>query len=718
MKLSSLPLRRQIARWVYPTASISSISSAQESDHKPSIGNDVEPKIHSLKNRLAPDSLIKVLDGTADLASAVKIFKWASSQRRFHHNADTYSSIILKLGMGGCGDEMEGFCRELVRDECPYGEGALVSVMGRFVEHGRLSEAKRVFAAMVAGGCKPSLDTANVLLGALVDGKRELVEVLYVYKEMVKAGTLPNVDTLNYLIEALCDAGRLDLALEQYKRMGRKGSVPNPVTYRILISSFIAKGNVVDSTVILNEMLSSGCDLDIGFCASVVPLFARLNKVNEAMRVFRRMRDSNIEADLGIYEVLLQCLVENLWLDDAAALSHEMMEKGMAIPENVAEDIVNGFCDLGRLDEARNFVEDNSLSDVSVHDALLEGYCKVEYFCEAVQLFESMFQRRLVDNLSWNVLVRFLADMGMTRKAKELVSRMIVASFVPDSATYCGLIVGNCQTFRYGESFKLYLLMRKKNWVLDLNSYAVLVEGLCEAEMILEATEVFYYMSGERCALESSSLNVLLCRLCAANKVDEAIKLRASSYHSGTGWNSIAYDTIMQTLLEQKMASEVLQVFSLMLAEGVSPSVRAYSLLLQSMVLQDRPEKCASLFTRMVGDGLIPDSETLSKLISCLVNHGQLHTISGIIDCIISRGDFLNSAIFNMLVRGLLKEGYKSKACQLLDLMLGKGWVPDAQTHAMLIGSDANQDGSEKTTACLNGSGPDSVDSILLDGLG
>ncbi|KAL9684753.1 hypothetical protein QQ045_022194 [Rhodiola kirilowii] len=724
MKLSSLSLRHQISKWVYPSASMSSISSAKhissvhESDPKPSIEKDIEPKIASLKNSLAPETLIKVLESTTEVNSAVKIFKWASSQRLFYHNADTYCSIISKLGMSGCVDEMEWFCNELLKEKCLNGKGVFVAVISCFVEHCRLVEATRVFTAMVAGGCKPAVNTVNVLLGALVNAKRELGEVLFVYKEMVKAGTLPNVDTLNYLIEALCEAGRVDLALDQYKRMGKKGLVPNSVTYRILICSFVKKGKVHDSVIILNEMLSSGCGVDFGFCASVVPLFARLSKVDEAMKVFRKMRELEIQPALGIFEVLLPCLVENMWLDDAVILSHEMLESGMTLDKNVVVDIVKRFCDSGRFDDANKYVEDFSLTDVSVHNALLEGYCNVENLKEAMCLFDSIFRRHIVDDLSWNILARFLADIGLTRKANEIICRMIVSSFVPNTATYCSLIVGNCRLSRFREAFYFCGLMREKNWVMDLNSYAVLIEGLCKGEMILEATDVFHYMSKERHALESSSLDILISSLCAKSMVDEVVRLQTSSYHFGTGWTSAAYDTIMLALLKQNKASEVLNVFSLMLVEGVAPSVEAHHILLNGMILQDKPTKCTRLFTRMVDAGMIPDSETLSKLISCLVNHDQLHTISGKIDSIVSSGDFLDSPTFNMLVRGLLKEGYNCKASHSLDLMLERGWVPDAQTHAMLIGSNANPKGNEKISTFSNNPLQDNVDSILIDSLG
>ncbi|KAJ0015230.1 hypothetical protein Pint_21117 [Pistacia integerrima] len=63
------------------------------------------------------------------------------------------------------------------------------------------------------------------------------------------------------------------------------------------------------------------------------------------------------------------------------------------------------------------------------------------------------------------------------------------------------------------------------------------------------------------------------------------------------------------------------------------------------------------------------------------------------------------------------KEGLKGEASRLLDLMLEKGWVPDATTHGLLVGSFVRKDTNGETFA-YEDSMQDSVSNILAEGLG
>ncbi|PQP96690.1 pentatricopeptide repeat-containing protein [Prunus yedoensis var. nudiflora] len=210
--------------------------------------------------------------------------------------------------------------------------------------------------------------------------------------------------------------------------------------------------------------------------------------------------------------------------------------------------------------------------------------------------------------------------------------------------------------------------------------------------MTHEATEVFCYMSSNRCSIQSSSFNMLIKGVCETGKVDEAIRLQKLAYYSGTSSTSSTYSAIMLGLSKLDKAKDLLVVLSKMLVEGCNLDLDAYCILIQSMSLQNRVKECILLFRMMVNEGLIPDSERLFNLLSCIANLSQLHVISDSIDKLASSSEALNSAIYNVLINGLWKEGYKREACRLLDIMLEKGWVPDAKTHGLLIGSAVSEE--------------------------
>ncbi|KAH7861782.1 hypothetical protein Vadar_030842 [Vaccinium darrowii] len=647
VKLSSLTYSKKIPKWVYSHAYFSSVSCANnvqiipENDQNPPSTSEFEEKINFLRNHLCPASLIRVLDSTHDLKSSLKLFKWVSLQKKFQHTSGTYYQVILKLGMAGNVEEMEGFCNVMVKERCPGSEEALVALIDSFVKHGRLNEALRVLVTMSSGGYKPTIGLFNVLLGAMVGDKRDFQDVLFVYKEMVKAGILPTTDTLNYLIEALFEDDRIGAALDQYRRMNKKGCRPNSRTFEIVISGLVA-GNLVDeSIVVLEEMAELKFEPSLSFYSIIVPIFCWSNQLEVAMRLFKMMKASNISPDSQLYEVLIQCLCANLRLNDAINLVEEMATIDLTPSDDTLADIINCFCKSGKADEAARFVESKHVVGSHPQNALLGGYCNAGNLLAAEVLFFNMLERNIADTVSWNILIRWVSENVGINKALVYLCKMIVSSYVPDNATYSALVVGNCRLSNYKDALELFHQIRVKSWVLDSTSYAELVECLCQSQMIQEADEVFCYMSDKKCTLQLSSFTALVKGLCVAGNVRRAICLVSLACYSGTSCCTSTYNAVMFGLSKSGKENYLLVVLSRMLVEG-----------------------CAL------------DAETLSCIGFSLA-----------LDKLIKNHEVLDSAMCNILINGLWKEGYKSEACRMLDMMLEKGWVPDASTHGLLMGS-------------------------------
>ena len=137
IKLPSSAHPTRFLRWVYLSSSCIADISETPGILKPKDSSEFDQNLNFLKNKLAPDNLIRALDRTSDLNSAVRIFKWASRQKSFHHTSNTYFRIILKLGMAGKVLEMRDFCEYMVKDRCPGAEEALVALVHTFVGHHR-----------------------------------------------------------------------------------------------------------------------------------------------------------------------------------------------------------------------------------------------------------------------------------------------------------------------------------------------------------------------------------------------------------------------------------------------------------------------------------------------------------------------------------------------------------------------------------------------------
>ncbi|KAL6552324.1 hypothetical protein OROHE_007688 [Orobanche hederae] len=728
VKLSYLTLFRRIPNWVSRNAHLSSLSceiklqASQESDQIHSNPTDFEAKNQLLKNKLHPDSLASVLDTTSDLNSSTNLSKYAPLQKRFEHTAESYQMMILKLGMAGNLEEMEGFCNEMVMAKFRGFDKSLLALIHSFVSHHRLSEALRVLYVMNSSSVKPSIGISNALMGALVEGKRDFKDVLFVYKEMVKSGVGPNVDTLNYLLEALLESGRVDLAIDQYKRMEKKGCVPNIRTFQILVSGLAARNRLEESTFVLEEMFRFQCEPDSGFYSCIIPIFCSLNNPEIGLRLFKMMKASNIAPDSVTYVAMIKCLCEHYHLDDAILLFKEMINSGLLPDHRLCLDVVNALCKLNRLVEAEKFLEEQNIMDSCPHNALLEFYCDSRNFTTAKVMFDKMFERNITDSRSWNILIRFLCEEGAIHKALEYLSRMFISCSPPDSVTYSALILGNCKMGNIFRALDLFSHVRSNSWVLDSVTYSECVECLCKRENIQEAVQVFRYMSGQGCSLESTTFSVLIDGICATGEVNRAVNLLSLAYYY-TGTASLgasAYASILRGLSKPGQENNVLVMFArMMIALGSAFDMETYCILVRCMSCLNRTGDCVYLLNLMISEGLVPDSQTLACLLSCLAKYSKLHLVLPfMVKLGTSKSETLDSSMYNLLIGGLWREGYRDEARRFLDLMLDKGWVPDASTHALLVMGSIGIDEAAGRKAKESSGGRDYVSCILEEGLG
>lgn len=725
IKLSTLILPKKIPKWVCSKPYFSSLSGAcriqnnPESNQPSTSSSDFVTKIQFLKNKLHPETLAGVLDSTADLVSSLKLFKWASLQKRFHHSADTYFQIILKLGMAGKVDEIKGFCNEMVKDNCPNFEQVLLDLLDIFVRNSRLSEALCVLSCINLCTLNPSISVFNQLLGALVKEKKEFKDVLFVYKEIVKAGIGPNIDTLNSLIEALFAADRADAALEQYKRLHKKGYSPNGRTFQIIIGELVARGRVDEALVILDDMFRIRCEPDYSsFYAHIIPFFCDMNELDVVRRLFSVMRACKVLPDSSTYGAMIKCLCWNLLVDDAVKLVDEMVYNDVWPDDDVFMSIIDGLCELNMLSEAKEFLSDKEVASVLPYNALLEAILNDGSFNMARDLFDEMFERNITDHRSWNIMIQYLCGNKRLKDALKYLARMIVSSVSLDSSTYSALIVGNCKLGKCEDALALFHQLSSKSGLLDLVSYAQLIECLCQKEEIQEATKVFCFMSTKRYALQSTSFGMLMDGLCASGYTVRAIELLPIAYYCGTLSSPSAYNSIMQGLFSLGRASGLFMVLSRMVVDGCKLDGETYCILIQSMISLGHIEKSVLFLDMMLSQGLLPNSETLSKLLEYLVENTQVHMIFSSIDKLVSEFEVVDSAMYNMLINSLLKEGYKDKASVLLDLMLEKGWVPDTSTHALLVGSSVEDETDTQNPSCDKFITQDNVGNILAEGLG
>ncbi|KAK4378793.1 hypothetical protein RND71_000655 [Anisodus tanguticus] len=374
--------------------------------------------------------------------------------------------------------------------------------------------------------------------------------------------------------------------------------------------------------------------------------------------------------------------------------------------DGVFMSIIDGLCELNMLSEAKEFLNDKEVANVLPYNALLEAILTDGTLNMARDLFDEMFDRNTTDHRSWSIMIRYLCDNRRLKDALKYLARMIVSSVSPDSSTYSAIISGNCRLGECEHALTLFCRLRDKDGLIDLK------------EKIQESAEVFCFMSTKGCSLQSTSFDKLMEGLCARGYTVRAIKLLPIAYYSGTLSSVAAYNSVMQGLFSLGRASDLFIVLSRVVVDGCMPDEETYCILIRGMISLGHIEKSALFLDLMLSQGLSPNSEILAKLLEYLVENSQVRMIFSSIDKLVSEFEVVDLATYTMLLNGLLKEGYKTKASFLLDLMLEKGWVPDANTHALLVGSCVDDETDTKKPSFEKFITQDTVGNILAEGLG
>ncbi|XP_020573480.1 pentatricopeptide repeat-containing protein At5g64320, mitochondrial-like [Phalaenopsis equestris] len=698
----------------YSSYSSDSAPIRTETNLIPPKSKEVESAILFLKKKLHPDDLVRVLDSVSDVPSATAIFRWASRQRNFQHTAQTYAHMIWRLGTSGNSEQMEVLLKEMVKFGFLTVNSSFKFLVESFCTNQRTSEALKVFEIARLANLRLPVSTCNLLLRVLVSKTNNFGSVIFVYKEMVKAEILPDVDTLNCVIKGLCETGRLDSALIQFWGMEQKHCSPNSWTFELIIASLCSGGRIGEAVEIWKQMLLLECRPDCGFYARIIPLFCGANRTDESIKLFKMMKDDGNFPDLYLYSALIECLSENLQLKDAVEILEEMADLGISPCASSYVHIVHGYCKLGNVHEAMEFLNKTNNCPVEPYDALLSSLCDLDRFREAISLLKEMLEKCVGDGISWNIIIFGLCKKGNVRKALEVACRMVVLSNEPDNITCSSLITGYCRNTEFEKALYMFKQESVRDMFLDTRSCSELIEGLCHVKKIQEAAEVFYHIVSRGHSPSINSLSILISDNCVIGKVDEAIKILLLASANCCCFSSSIYTPIITGLLELNKDRYILHILAQMFVNGCTLDLRTYCILIHGLCMRGRSRVAADLFNQMVDDGLIPGSENLEKLIEGFAEGFSLKLVAHHLEKLIEAGVILRPLICNAIISSLLNEGQKFVACKFLDWMLGRGWVPDPDTHVLLVG---NFDSEKKAGAMkLYDTDTDMVRYILAEG--
>lgn len=222
---------------------------------------------------------------------------------------------------------------------------------------------------------------------------RELKKCVEFFHIMNNCGYEYKLDRLNKVVETLCrnklvnEAKHLVLKLKVWIK-------PSGFTYGWLVKGYCDVGDLIEASKVWNLMMDENFEPDIDVFDKMMETFFKINKYDEAIKVFQTIRLKRIQ-DLGLssYKIVIDWMCKRGKIVQAYAMFEEMLQRGIQPDNATFSHIIYGLLARRRVAEAYKALEGIAKPDTSVYHGFIKGLLRLRRASEATQVFREMIRK-------------------------------------------------------------------------------------------------------------------------------------------------------------------------------------------------------------------------------------------------------------------------------------------------------------------------------------
>lgn len=355
-----------------------------------------------------------------------------------------------------------------------------------------MAELKQLHGLMITSPVIRSRIPVSKLIDFCVDPK---AGDLHYARSVFNRIAQPTIYIWNSMIRGYSNSDTPVEALIMYRKMLQMGSLPDNFTFPFVLKacSVIRDHNCGRS--VHNCILKTGFDFDVYASTALLHMYACCGDMEAGLKLFDVIPKWNVVA----WTSLVSGLVNNRRASEAIKAFRDMENWGVEPNEitivNVlvacarTRDVDTGKWVHNRL--ARLGHDPFTLSDnfnIILATAIVDMYAKCGSLEIARNLFNKMPQRNLV---AWNSLIGAYNLHGRAEESVNLFVDMQIARFVPDQASFLG-VIGACASLgvsTLGQCLHAYIL--KTSMSKDLSIGTSLVDMYAKTGDLESAQKIF-----------------------------------------------------------------------------------------------------------------------------------------------------------------------------------------------------------------------------------
>ncbi|CAK9154503.1 unnamed protein product [Ilex paraguariensis] len=358
----------------------------------------------------------------------------------------------------------------------------------------------------------------------------------------------------------------------------QSGYLPGSAVYNEILDILGRMRRFDELTQVLDEMSKRKGIIKERTIGIVLNRYSAAHKIEEAIELFYQRKEFGLELDLIAFQTLLVSLCRYKHVEAAELL---FQTKKNEFPDDIKTRniILNGWCVLGSLREAKRFWNDIVLS------------------------------KSKLDRFTYGTFINSLTKSGRINTAMKLFRAMWEKGCNPDVAICNNVIDGLCFKKRIPEALEIFQQMNERDCLPNVATYNSLIKHLCKIQRMEKVCELVDEMEqkGGGCLPNARTYGYLLN---SSKKPEEVVGILERMYRIGCKMTSDTYNLLLRLFMGWDEQERVKSTWSEMERSGMGPDQRSYTIMIHGLYDKGRMEDALCYFNEMTWKGMVPEPRT------------------------------------------------------------------------------------------------------------
>ncbi|EXB96393.1 hypothetical protein L484_023114 [Morus notabilis] len=436
-----------------------------------------------------------------------------------------------------------------------------------------------------------------------------------------------NLVSWTLMISGAVQNGDHEMGLEFFLGLVRSGFIPNEFGLGSVLKACAIAGAYEFGSTIHAFTLKTGIELNLFVGASILNMYAKLEDIQSAERVFESMPN----LDVGCWNVMIGGYVQCGHGIEALKIVSLMLHRGINMDCLTFVNALKGCSGVANLEFGKQLhgliIKGDVGFSTSLMNCLMDMYFSNGMMDSAMKVFHRIQNK---DIISWNTLFSSISEDKDTTEIACLIHEFFLRGMKPNHITFSILFRLCGETLGLELGLQIFCLALNFGFHDEVNVTKSLINMFARCKAMKKARSLFETL----CSKEITIWNQMICGYNLNHCYAESLKIFVRLWSLGIESNEYTFSSILEACSQIENQQVLRHVHGLIVESGFSSNGYIRSLLINGYVkfgLLDDSFQFFNDFDRL-------DEVSWGTMISALAHRGNIYEAINLLTALMEAG--------------------------------------------------------------------------------